>query len=145
MGCTPSDLPRVCVDVIAREAVPEVGEERGLMQVVQPRHVLHALLGELAALFPGEFLHLGVLLPGFANRDSCTMTANCSQLQLVGEISQLDGPLGGIDASNSTAGPFGPFARDVNLVHPVDVTTPVKSQMGLGILELSFQKGYPNS
>ena len=65
--------------------------------------------------------------------------------QLVGEISQLDGPLGGIDASNSTAGPFGPFARDVNLVHPVDVTTPVKSQMGLGILELSFQKGYPNS
>ncbi|KAL1507186.1 hypothetical protein AB1Y20_008036 [Prymnesium parvum] len=91
----------------------------------------------------GEFLHLGVLLPGFASRESCTMTANCSQIQLVGDIAHLDAPFSAVDPSNSTAGPFGPFSRDVNLIHPVDVTTPVESKMGLGILEFRFQKGYP--
>lgn len=91
----------------------------------------------------GEHLHLGVLLPGFASRESCTMTANCSAIQLVGDIAQLDAPFTSVDSSNSTAGPFGPFKRDVQLMHPVDVTTPVESRMGLGILEFRFQKGYP--
>lgn len=91
----------------------------------------------------GECLHLGVMLPGFASRESCTMSANCSQIQLVGEIAQLESPFSPVDSSNSIAGPFGPFMRDVNLVHPVDVTNPVESKMGHGILEFRFQKGYP--
>ena len=89
----------------------------------------------------GTHLHMGVLLPGFASRESCTMAANCSQLTIVGEIANLEAPFSPVGPDNSTAGPFGPFQRDVQLTHPVDVTVPVESRMGLGILEFRFQKG----
>ena len=46
-----------------------------------------------------------------------------------------------MDMASSTSGPFGPFTREVHLVHPVDVSVPVESRMGLGILEFRFQKG----
>ena len=91
----------------------------------------------------GAYLHMGVLLPGFASRESCTMSANCSRLTLVGDISHLEAPFSPVDPHNSTAGPFGPFERDVELAHPVDITVPVESRMGLGILEFKFQKGVP--
>ena len=89
----------------------------------------------------GTHLHMGVLLPGFASRDSCTMAANCSQLTLVGEIANLEAPFSPVGPENSTNGPFGPFQRAVQLTHPVDITVPVESRMGLGILEFRFQKG----
>ena len=40
----------------------------------------------------GAHLHLGVLLPGFASRDNCTMAANCSNITLVGDIAHLEAP-----------------------------------------------------
>ena len=89
----------------------------------------------------GTHLHMGVLLPGFASRETCTMAANCSQLNLVGEIANLEAPFSPVGPENSTAGPFGPFQRDVQLTHPIDITVPVESRMGLGILEFRFQKG----
>ena len=89
----------------------------------------------------GTHLHLGVLLPGFASRETCTMAANCAALTLVGEISNLEAPFSPVGPDNSTSGPFGPFTRDVALSHPIDITVPVESRMGLGILEFRFQKG----
>ena len=86
----------------------------------------------------GEHLHMGVLLPGFASRDTCTMAANCSSLTLVGDISHLEAPFSPVDTSNSTSGPFGPFSREVQLAHPVDVSVPVESRMGLGIIEFRY-------
>ena len=89
----------------------------------------------------GAFLHMGVLLPGFASRETCQMAANCSQITLVGDISNLEAPYSPVGPDNSTSGPFGPFQREVQLTHPVDITVPVESRMGLGILEFRFQKG----
>ena len=89
----------------------------------------------------GTHLHMGVLLPGFASRETFTMAANCSHLTLVGEIANLEAPFSPVGPDNSTAGPFGPFQRDVQLTHPIDITVPVESRMGLGILEFRFQKG----
>lgn len=89
----------------------------------------------------GTHLHLGVLIPGFASRDTCTMSANCSAITLVGDISHLEAPYSPVDSSNSVTGPFGSFQRDVQLATPVDITVPVESRMGLGILEFRFQKG----
>ena len=70
------------------------------------------------------------------------MTANCSAVQLVGEVSQLDAPFATVDDTNSTAGPFGPFGREVQLSHPIDISTPVESRVGHGIFEFRFLKGY---
>ena len=69
------------------------------------------------------------------------MSANCSKLTLVGDISNLEAPFKPVDSSNTTSGPFGAFERDVSLAHPIDITVPVESRMGLGILEFRFQKG----
>jgi len=91
----------------------------------------------------GTHLHMGVLLPGFASRETCTMAANCSALTIVGEIANLEAPFSPVGPENSTSGPFGPFQRDVQLTHPIDITVPVESRMGLGILEFRFQKGFP--
>ena len=41
-----ADLGSVGVDMVARKAVAQVVEERGLVQVVEPCHVVHALLWE---------------------------------------------------------------------------------------------------
>jgi len=90
----------------------------------------------------GAHLHLGVLLPGFASRETCTMAANCSALTIVGEIANLEAPFSPVGPDNSSSGPFGPFQREVALTHPVDITVPVESRMGLGILEFRFQKGF---
>ena len=89
----------------------------------------------------GAHLHLGVLLPGFASRENLQLAANTSNLTLVGEISNLEAPFSPVGPENSTNGPFGPFQRQVQLTHPVDITVPVESRMGLGILEFRFQKG----
>ena len=89
----------------------------------------------------GTHLHMGVLLPGFASRETCTMAANCSALTIVGEIANLEAPFSPVGPDNSTSGPFGPFEREVHLTHPIDITVPVESRMGLGILEFRFQKG----
>lgn len=89
----------------------------------------------------GTHIHLGVLLPGFASRESCTMTANCSEITLVGDISHLEAPYSPVDSTNSVSGPFGAFNRNVSFAHPIDITVPVESRMGLGILEFRFQKG----
>ena len=89
----------------------------------------------------GAHLHLGVLLPGFASRENLQLAANTSNLTLVGEISNLEAPFSPVGPDNSTNGPFGPFQRQVQLTHPVDITVPVESRMGLGILEFRFQKG----
>ena len=78
---------------------------------------------------------------GMTSSNPCTMAANCSQLNLVGEIANLEAPFSPVGPDNSTAGPFGPFQRDVQLTHPIDITVPVESRMGLGILEFRFQKG----
>jgi hypothetical protein len=59
----------------------------------------------------------------------------------VGDISHLEAPYSPVDSTNSVAGPFGSFQRDVQLATPVDITVPVESRMGLGILEFRFQKG----
>jgi len=88
----------------------------------------------------GQHLRMGVLLPGFSSRETCTLAANVSALTLAGTIDQLEAPYSNVDAS-STSGPFGPFKREVQLAHPVDVSVPVESRMGLGILEFRFQKG----
>ena len=90
----------------------------------------------------GAHLHLGVLLPGFASRERCMMTANCDSLRIVGEISNLDGPYEAVDGGNTVSGPFGPFERDVKLASPIDISTPVESRMGHGIFEFRFLKGY---
>ena len=89
----------------------------------------------------GTHIHLGVLLPGFASRESCTLAANCSEIKLVGDIAHLEAPYSPVDSNNSVAGPFGAFERPVTLAHPVDITVPVESRMGLGILEFRFAKG----
>ena len=104
-------------------------------------HVVSTHFPQVYQRDEGTHLHMGVLLPGFASRESCTMAANCSQLTIVGEIANLEAPFSPVGPDNSTAGPFGPFTRDVSLVHPVDITVPVESRMGLGILEFRFQKG----
>ena len=90
----------------------------------------------------GAHLHLGVLLPGFASRERCMMTANCDSLRIVGEISNLEGPYEAVDGGNTVSGPFGPFERDVKLASPIDISTPVESRMGHGIFEFRFLKGY---
>ena len=90
----------------------------------------------------GTHLHLGVLIPGFASRETCTMSANCSNITLVGDVSHLEAPYSPVDSSNSVAGPFGSFSREVQLATPVDITVPVESRMGLGICEFRFQKGF---
>lgn len=125
-----------CLPEYARTTVAELNMPNGTMDSSQ--------FPQIYQRDEGEHLHLGVLLPGFDSRDSCTMSANCSQIQLVGDIAQLDAPFStSVDSNNSTAGPFGPFTRDVMLAHPVDVTTPVESRYERGILEFRFQKGYP--
>lgn len=68
-------------------------------------------------------------------------SANCSSITLVGDISHLEAPYSPVDSSNSVAGPFGSFQREVQLAAPVDITVPVENRMGLGILEFRFQKG----
>tara|TARA_B110001452_G_scaffold173312_1_gene145233 strand:- start:1159 stop:1437 length:279 start_codon:yes stop_codon:yes gene_type:complete len=83
-----------------------------------------------------------VLLPGFSSRESCAMTANCSAIHLVGEVQQLEAPFAPVDEANSSAGPFGPFEREVRLAHPIDISTPVESRVGHGIFEFRFLKGY---
>ena len=91
----------------------------------------------------GAHLHVGVLLPGFASRETLTLSANCSTLTLVGDVSALESPYAdAVSEANATNGPWGPFQRTVHLSHPVDVTTPVESRMGLGILEFKFTKGF---
>lgn len=108
----------------------------------------HRLLVDASA-FPqvyqrdeGAHLHLGVLLPGFSSRESCAMTANCSSVHLVGEVQQLEAPFAPVDEANSSAGPFGPFGREVRLAHPIDISTPVETRVGHGIFEFRFLKGY---
>ena len=44
-------------------------------------------------------------------------------------------------SSNSRQRTGTAFERDVSLAHPIDITVPVESRMGLGILEFRFQKG----
>ena len=70
------------------------------------------------------------------------MSANCHNITLIGDISHLEAPYSPVDSNNSVAGPFGSFKREVQLSTPVDITVPVESRMGLGILEFRFQKGY---
>ena len=123
--------------------VPEY-REHVVAELDTPRvQVDHTKFPQIYQRDEGAYLHMGVLLPGFASRESCTMSANCSRLTLVGDISHLEAPFSPVDPHNSTAGPFGPFERDVELAHPVDITVPVESRMGLGILEFKFQKGVP--
>ena len=43
----------------------------------------------------GTHLHMGVMLPGFASRETCTMAANCSALTIVGEIAK-GAPVSGV-------------------------------------------------
>mmetsp|Transcript_41245 Transcript_41245/g.90552 ORF Transcript_41245/g.90552 Transcript_41245/m.90552 type:complete len:336 (-) Transcript_41245:516-1523(-) len=90
----------------------------------------------------GAYLHLGVLLPGFSAREHLTMTVNTSELELVGEIKELQAPYSSVDAQNSLAGPFGPFHKTVQLAHPVDASTPVEAEMKHGIVEYKFLKGH---
>ena len=88
-------------------------------------------------------LLLGVLLPGFSSRESCRMAALCSHVELTGTVSQLETPSSHtLDLRGSAIGPAGPFKRSVQLSHPVDVTTPVTTKVGLGIFEFSFAKAH---
>ena len=47
-----------------------------------------------------------------------------------------------LDLRQSALGPAGPFKRAVQLSHPIDVTTPVTTKVGLGIFEFSFAKAH---
>ena len=142
--------------VIETTGVAEPREVRDNLKAIhlnQPEALRGAVLHTLVTVvdsstFPqvyqrdeGTHLHMGVLLPGFASRETCTMAANVTSLTLTGEISNLEAPFAPIGPENSVAGPFGPFERSVTLTHPVDVAVPVESRMGLGILEFRFQKG----
>ena len=89
----------------------------------------------------GNQLLLGVLLPGFSSRESCRMAALCSHVELTGTVSQLETP-SGYTLETPALGPTGPFKRSVQLSHPVDVTTPVTTKVGLGIFEFSFAKAH---
>ena len=74
--------------------------------------------------------------------DACPRV-RCPGVTPAGDVSNLEAPYSPVGPDNSTSGPFGPFEREVELTHPVDVTVPVESRMGLGILEFRFQKGFP--
>ena len=58
------------------------------------------------------------------------MAANCSALTFVGDITNLEAPFSPVGPENSTSGPFGPFKREVQLTHPIDITVPVVGRLG---------------